>query len=550
WHYFTLSSHFAVKTLAELDRCDTSSVCSSASTAFDEGGSADVSFNGDAVILESPSSPQRRKSDPSIWPSASRNQKSLEGKTDVWHRIGDNFNSCYKNIVEAFAETNEDLHYQNVEPQKLSAHALRRDIRRCLSSSRAYIAACAALHDLLIWESPLTSLMALFVGDAYHYSSLLVIDIYAHMFYHGYLWMSFLGIILLQLFFNYLSTQRGINLGLYFAPQREVTMPRLELSGVNLVFDVARRAQLVLEFFADLMEKLNNLFMWKRPDTTKKFCIFVGFFFTMSVFCSTSTCFFIIGLIVGLKAFITAYLYHRFPRLRNKLDVFSYFFFRVPNNLEKSMHLPAPRVKITKASSSDASDSQLKTSCSLRNIDIMSSVVDTALLHTRKRSFTTGNILADDAVQNDLTKSNKECTYKSLSVKDLQSSSARLTLSQSIEDEAPPVECIMERSCMLIDKNRTLAKRLLHGTLLLTETEMLFQHNHGDADTKDIIYMPFDEMQKIIKTHSLTPIPGRAIEVLLESRKRPLIFVGISKRDEFFEAIIKAAAEAGVKLTS
>lgn len=46
-----------------------------------------------------------------------------------------------------------------------------------VSSSRAYIAACAALHDLLIWESPLTSLMALFVGDAYHYSSLLVIDV-------------------------------------------------------------------------------------------------------------------------------------------------------------------------------------------------------------------------------------------------------------------------------------------------------------------------------------------------------------------------------------
>uniref|UniRef100_A0A914R8F5 Uncharacterized protein n=1 Tax=Parascaris equorum TaxID=6256 RepID=A0A914R8F5_PAREQ len=73
----------------------------------------------------------------------------------------------------------------------------------------------------------------------------------------------------------------------------------------------------------------------------------------------------------------------------------------------------------------------------------MSSVVDTAMLHTRKRSSTIGNILAIDAVQNDLTKSNKECTYKSLSVRDLRSSSAMLSISQSIEDEAPPVECIM-----------------------------------------------------------------------------------------------------------
>uniref|UniRef100_A0A914ZH04 Uncharacterized protein n=1 Tax=Parascaris univalens TaxID=6257 RepID=A0A914ZH04_PARUN len=127
-----LQKHYdIVKALAELDRCETSSVCSSASIAFDEGGSADSIFNGEAASFESLSSPQRRKSDPLIWPSASKNQRSLESKTDVWHRIGDNFNSYYKNIVEAFAETNEDLHYQNLEPRKLSAHALRRDIRRC-----------------------------------------------------------------------------------------------------------------------------------------------------------------------------------------------------------------------------------------------------------------------------------------------------------------------------------------------------------------------------------------------------------------------------------
>lgn len=57
--------------------------------------------------------------------------EAIEEKADVWHRLGDSFNSCYKNIIEAFSETNEDFPLQSVEPQKLSAHALRRDIRRC-----------------------------------------------------------------------------------------------------------------------------------------------------------------------------------------------------------------------------------------------------------------------------------------------------------------------------------------------------------------------------------------------------------------------------------
>ncbi|VDM43549.1 unnamed protein product [Toxocara canis] len=373
------------------------------------------------------------------------------------------------------------------------------------------------------------------------------------MFYYGYLWRSFLGIILMQLFFNYLLTQRNINVGLYFIPRRDVQVPHFELSGVNLIFDVARRAHLLLEFFADFMEKLNNLFMWKRPDTTKKFCVFIGFFFTMSLLCSTSTCFFIIGLIVGLKTFITAYLYHRFPRLRNKLDLFSYFFYRVPTDFEKlHRRRTTSHTDVTKASQNTVTASQFET-CSLRNFNIMSSVVETAMLKTRTRSISAGDDRAasgECVEQRNFTKPTDSNTQNSISIKDLQCPSMKFSCSQSVEEEAPQIECIMKRSCVLIDKNKSLAKRLASGTLLLTETEMLFRYNQNNTDENKIIYMPFDEMQKVTKIHLLTPLSRRSIEVFLETRRRPLQFVGISKRDEFVDAVLKAAANAGTKLRS
>ncbi|VDK55460.1 unnamed protein product [Anisakis simplex] len=85
---------------------------------------------------------------------------------------------------------------------------------------------------------------------------------------------------------------------------------------------------------------------------------------------------------------------------------------------------------------------------------------------------------------------------------------------------------------------------------------MLFKHSlcsssghilNGNAN--EIICMPYDEVQKITKVHCMTPWPGRAIEVRLESKRKPLQFVGITKRDEFFDTVIELASQAGVNLS-
>ena len=53
----------------------------------------------------------------------------------------------------------------------------------------------------------------------------------------------------------YLFICRGINIGLNFLPRKEVTYKRVDSSGAQLVFDVARRTQIVLTVIADIFEK-------------------------------------------------------------------------------------------------------------------------------------------------------------------------------------------------------------------------------------------------------------------------------------------------------
>jgi len=56
----------------------------------------------------------------------------------------------------------------------------------------------------------------------------------------------------------------------------------------------------------------------------------VLFWFTVSLVTTTSVFLTIVGFGIGIKVFITTYLYYRFPRLRHKLDVFTWFLDRTP----------------------------------------------------------------------------------------------------------------------------------------------------------------------------------------------------------------------------
>uniref|UniRef100_A0A915CY48 Reticulon-like protein n=1 Tax=Ditylenchus dipsaci TaxID=166011 RepID=A0A915CY48_9BILA len=242
--------------------------------------------------------------------------------TCTWtSRLNGGLSRLYNNVLDALSETNDDLKAQNrpaEAPPKLSAYALRRDIRRCLLESHSYVETLAGLKELFIWSNPIATLS--------------IFSVYMYSVFRGWVVTLTLFLILLQLGFNYLSSQKRINLGLQFLPRKELQQWKLDLSGAQLVFDVARRTQVMLTFAADCLEKFKYLFSWKKPEVTLNFLFIVLTFFLLSVVLTTGWWFTVVGFLIGGKSFFTTYMYHRFPRLRSLFDVLFYFYSHLPTS--------------------------------------------------------------------------------------------------------------------------------------------------------------------------------------------------------------------------
>ncbi|KAH7718361.1 Protein Y77E11A.12 a [Aphelenchoides avenae] len=189
-----------------------------------------------------------------------------------WDHFRDRLLLFYADVRGALAETNDNSNLsKGNHSTKLSAYILRRDIKRCLSESHPYAEFVAGVREILIWRNPIASMAMFFV--------------YMYCLFRGWLLPTFLFLVLLQLTFNYIRTQKGIDLGLCLLPRRETPMPRVELSGAQLVFEVARRAQILLTFLADLLEKTKALFTWEHPDVSRKFfMVILAFFLASAVF--------------------------------------------------------------------------------------------------------------------------------------------------------------------------------------------------------------------------------------------------------------------------
>ncbi|PIO66719.1 hypothetical protein TELCIR_11551, partial [Teladorsagia circumcincta] len=119
-------------------------------------------------------------------------------------------------------------------------------------------------------------------------------------------WTASLVLLLLwtQLSLNYLKATKNVDIGLYFLPRKEVAMPKFDITGAQLIFDVAKFAQKLLNFAANFLEKLHRALL-VPPDPGK-------------------------GLTLGVRIFITTYLFHRFPRLRKRLDTYGWFYRNLP----------------------------------------------------------------------------------------------------------------------------------------------------------------------------------------------------------------------------
>ncbi|KAE9412892.1 hypothetical protein Angca_004593, partial [Angiostrongylus cantonensis] len=237
-------------------------------------------------------------------------------ENSLWNKMSNEVKWFLYDIAEAFEMPWEEPKQPRVDNQRLSATALHRDLKRCYIFLHPVIEVATALHDSLLWKNPIHTLLLALV--------------YTYSIARG--WLASLILLLLwtQLSLNYLKATKNIDIGLYFLPRKEVAMPKFDITGAQMILDVAQIAQNLLNFAANFLEKVHSLLTWKDRRVTFVFYCLTIYWLTLSLIFSTGTCLGMCGITLGIRIFITTYLFHRFPRLRKRLDTYGWFYRNLP----------------------------------------------------------------------------------------------------------------------------------------------------------------------------------------------------------------------------
>ncbi|KAK0400284.1 hypothetical protein QR680_003439 [Steinernema hermaphroditum] len=436
-----------------------------------------------------------------------------------WEQWSASIRELCADVIQALSENTDDPSFSGREQMRFSANALKRDIKRCLTASHGYLETGAALRELQMWKSPLVTLSLFFV--------------YFYSVYRGWLMSVFFFIILLQLSVNYLWTQKGINLGLNFLPTKELPIPKLDISGAQLVFDIARRAQILFKLTADVLEKLNSLFMWRRPDTTFKFFCVILVFFTATSTLSGSTCTTIVLVAIGGKTFITTYLFNRFPRLRQKFDIIVHFFDRLPVLSERGTVSPR-KVMLSPIRNHYTLHASLSSNMlsvnSHGHVKKSRSLLSIGPNRSRRPSLedqctaSESNLLlieTGNAMNNVQTPDQTDPVYFSIADSDSVASDDR--------------DLEITTDCYLQDSEKFFPVNLIAGCLILNDICLIFKSNKTD---KNDVYIQLQNISSVKKVDSkILPTAGKTIEIYLKSRRKPYVFKGLSKRDQFFDIL-------------
>ncbi|GMT21963.1 hypothetical protein PFISCL1PPCAC_13260, partial [Pristionchus fissidentatus] len=371
-----------------------------------------------------------------------------------------------------------------LDPQSsLSVVQLRRDLKRLMAASRPFAEAAAGCIDLLLWVDPMTSLLLTLV--------------YMYSVCTGYLWPLLLTLLIIQLTFNYFKAVRNIDIGIMLLPRREVRLPSIEMSSGQLLIDVAKVSQWTVKIAADIMEKCESLVTWKRPSVTFPFFLLCIYWLLWSLCFSVETCLTACALAFGVRLFVTTYLFHKFPRLRYRLDTFGYFYRNLPVKsgelLERPQSLDS-RTFPSFLSLARENDDDCEDSDSDDDIDPLDSISPTA---------PAASIAAMDSLPHE------ECDL--------------------IDD------VIAHRECVMIEKGSMRVS--VSGTLHLTPQALIFRA-HKREHERVIILDQISVIRKVNGARPLAIILGwrRGLEVEMADRER-ISFIGIARRYEFFESL-------------
>uniref|UniRef100_A0A1I7TDS1 GRAM domain-containing protein n=1 Tax=Caenorhabditis tropicalis TaxID=1561998 RepID=A0A1I7TDS1_9PELO len=440
-------------------------------------------------------------------------------------------------------------------------------MNRHYSAVHPYLEVLSALYDIIMWKNPL--------------STLLLILVIIYSLYRGWLASLLLALLIFQLSINYLSSVKNIDLGWMFLPRKPVIMPKFDISGAQLIFDIAKLAQRLLRFGTNLLEKLESLFMWKNVRCTRIFFLLTCYWLCWTVLFTAGTCIGWTVLAIGIRIFFTTYLFQRFPRLRFRFDTYGYFYRNLPirsvvtprsqpatgrsdrvQHVELEERCATPSSKSLSAFCGEKFESRLGS-----NFNLDQSAAVNLLLGPNHRPHapsshygsnshldTHSEILLDTSSINNseisttvsLNSPNEHIFSAAPSTSRNPSKSSSIEEHDDDENEhtsecADPIidNVIAFRSCVMNEKERLFPMGITPGILYLTDAALVFRpRNQSD----DQLMMLFHDLKLVKKTQSLRSmslITGtrKSLDIHMEGRRKPVQFIGLAKRDDFVTRI-------------
>ncbi|VDM55132.1 unnamed protein product [Angiostrongylus costaricensis] len=323
----------------------------------------------------------------------------------------------------------------------------------------------------------------------------------------------------------FLLSYRNIDIGLYFLPRKEVAMPKFDITGAQMILDVAKIAQNLLNFAANFLEKLHSLLTWKDRRVTFVFYCLTIYWLTLSLIFSTGTCLGMCGITLGVRIFITTYLFHRFPRLRKRLDTYGWFYRNLPVKATAAI-LPVMKIS-TEALHPVSSKTVNLTGVFTSRLGSNFNLVNTGSQQTLNSCLSVPNFNPKHSSP-DLT------SYTNYKVRISKHSSTN-----------PNVQ-FSDRSCVMNDKEKPFPKGISSGILYLTNNALIYRpKSTSDHGSITMLFADIVSLKKIQSFRTIGLIAGtrKSLEIHIRERKKPLQFIGIAQRDDFCSRIVSVCRD-------
>ncbi|XP_033823797.1 GRAM domain-containing protein 4-like [Periophthalmus magnuspinnatus] len=441
---------------------------------------------------DSPSHSQ--KVPPPITPASGITEKRRESLYDRF----------MKWIYDRFGVYIEDFRFQPEEEtveaeEPLSAKRLTENMRRLKRGFRPLSNFKRNVTALSSWYSVYTSAIAFLI--------------YMYAAWYGWTIPMFLFLAIVRLSLNYLIA-RGWRIQWTIVPEisEPVEPPKEDLTvseKFQLVLDVAQRAQNIFGKMANILEKIKNLFMWVRPELTQKLYVGLWVAFLASCFLPFKLLGFIIGMYTGIKFFIIDFFLKRSLKLRQRFDTPYVIWTNLPTDLqlkERTSSTISRRVASASGRSHNGAAAPMG-------------------LH---RDEETGR-----------TYSTKRGPFHEVF--------------HLPETEHPLTACETGWRCCLINRDKkTPTDYIRNGVLFITENYLCFEvstSRSGPSKRNKVIRL--NEITEVLKVDgykvlSVLPGSGMGISIATPTTQKPLVFGGMTQRDEAFDAILFQRAKVTV----